>query len=696
MKLVIVESPNKCKKIREYLGAGYEVHASVGHIRDLPLRDIGVASPDFKPHYEVSERSKPVVAKLKKLVKSADLVYLATDPDREGEAIAWHLKDELKPSNYKRITFNAITKKAIQEAITKAGPIDVKMVAAQECRRVIDRIVGYMVSPVLTKLAGGGTSLSAGRVQSVALRIVVDREREIQNFVASDYFEVKADFPWAGKNEVWTAKWHHQSFQEAMGLEKTDHFTDGGFVGQFVQALTANPHFQVSRVESKPTSQKPPAPFTTSTLQQAASVKLHIGVDAAMKAAQSLFEAGLITYHRTDSPNFEEESAVDIRNWLSSNGHKVVDKSYRWPTKGDAQEAHEAIRPTDISVQAAPGFSAESDEGRLYQMIWLRTAASQMPAAQFHSTRVLLMSAVSIRGQNQPFIATGRVLLDPGWMAMSGEDAAEEKPDSDAPPEKGLPALTQGQSITSTAVRGDTCKTKAPARLTIAALVKALEQNGIGRPSTYASIMTNIQKRNYIEERARKVYATDLGMAVCDTLVGRFSFMDLPFTRMMESALDKVAKGEAQYRAVVAHQHGLLEGELGRIDFGAASADRSRFSGVTPESVTCPACNVGTLRRRKGNSGHFWGCSNYPECKASAPEKSGKKGVPPEPDLDALRVPDPNEVKPEVVLSDENCPKCKKNKLALRNGSRGPFWSCRGFPKCKAAFNDANGKPDLE
>ena len=375
--LVIVESPNKIKKIQKFLGDSFKVSASVGHFRDLPLRRMGVEAPNFVPDYEVSEDKKKVVSNLKKLIQQANMVYLATDLDREGEAIAWHLREVLKPKKYRRIKFNEITKKALTEAISKAGDIDMMLVAAQEARRVLDRIVGYTVSPLLTELSGAGVNLSAGRVQSAALLLLVEREQAITSFVSVDHYKLKVSFPWPGKQAVWTAEWQHKALQAAMGVEQTDLFTHAAYLQSLADAIKGQPAFMVYKLESREEDRKAPAPFTTSTLQQAASVKLGMDVDQTMKKAQALFEAGLITYHRTDSPNLSEESAQEIRAWLTGKGHAVPAARNTWASKADAQEAHEAIRPTAIDITPSD-FAPDSDEMKLYKLIWLRAVASHL------------------------------------------------------------------------------------------------------------------------------------------------------------------------------------------------------------------------------------------------------------------------------------------------------------------------------
>lgn len=697
--LVIVESPNKIKKVQAYLGDNYKVAASVGHFRDLPLRRMGVEAPNFVPEYEVSEEKKKVVANLKKLIQKADIVYLATDLDREGEAIAWHLREVLRPKKYRRIKFNEITKKALTEAIAKAGDIDMLLVAAQEARRVLDRIVGYTVSPLLTEISGAAVNLSAGRVQSAALLLLVDREQAITSFVSVDHYKLKVSFPWPGKQAVWSAEWQHKALQAAMGVEQTEMFTSAPYLQSLAQAIKAQPAFMVYRIESREEDRRAPAPFTTSTLQQAASVMLGMEVDQTMKKAQALFEAGLITYHRTDSPNLAEESAEEIRTWLTGQGHAVPQKRNMWASKADAQEAHEAIRPTAVGITPTD-FAPDSDEMKLYKLIWLRAVASQMVPARYHATKALLLSAVKVKDHNLQFLAKGRVLLSPGWLALTPDDAVEEKDDEskEEDDDKSLPELQEQARLQCCEVTPVTTATKPPPRLTDASLTKLLESMGIGRPSTFASIVATLYKREYIRKEGRKLFATALGIGVISILRGRFSFINYDFTKMIEGALDQIATGKASYLAVVGYQHQVLTSEVEKIkaDPIVTAAVAEQKAEMFGEQITCPVCKEGTLRRRSTASGAFWGCTAYPACTASCNDVKAR-GKLPAPDLTSIRTKDSSTdngaPKPAPVISEEHCPKCKKKHMSLRQGTKGPFWGCLGYPKCKGTAPDDNGKP---
>lgn len=716
MKLLIVESPSKAKNIKAYLGTGWIVAPSYGHIRDLPEREMGVEAPEFRPNYVVPERSRAHVAKLKQFVKDASEVFLAADPDREGEAIAWHIAQVTKPSKFKRVRFSEVTKTAIEKAIANAGDIDINMVKAQEARRVLDRLVGYTVSPFLTKMTGSAAPLSAGRVQSVAVRLVVDRERSIRDFVSTEHYRIFAEFA-TNDGSTWRARWDHLPLlallnqtsipaspenadgEPCEGEQEQDEstlWTNHGFAQQFASALQQSPDFSISNVETRRSHRKPPAPFTTSTLQQAASVALKLSPDETMKAAQTLFENGLITYMRTDSPSLSVEGEQMIRDWLQTQEEQrgaslLPDQPHRWPAKGNAQEAHEAIRPTQVGI-TTPDEGSETEKS-LYRLIWLRSVASQMKSAEFDVTRVELISDVAIKGTPQIFIARGRVMLEAGWMSLTKGDFTQDQEggDQQATTEQVLPNLAQGQRLTASDFDLNTSTTKPPPRYTEATLVRALESEGIGRPSTYASILTNIRNRAYIEIKSRKVYAAALGEVVVDALTPHFGFMDYQFTRTMEAGLDQIAAGTAGFKSVVAYQFNELESSMGRAK-AAPPLTTTLPPSLAADAYPCPICTKGHLRRRKGKIGHFWSCSNYPDCTASGQDVKKKRGADPEPDMDTVRV---KEAKASSELSDVDCPKCGKHKLVKRCGTRGDFWACSGYPKCKQTVQDDAGKPAI-
>lgn len=659
MKLLIVESPGKVKKIQGFLGSGWRVEASVGHVRDLPLYDMGVSPPNFRPSYAPTERGKSVLAKLASAVKSADSVFLAMDPDREGEAIAWHLEDALRLENPGRITFSEITEKAVKMALEHPRALDRNLVAAQEGRRVLDRLVGYMVSVPLSRAIGG--KKSAGRVQSPALRLVVEREREIRAFKVTTHYGVELVFDaldniTPGWKATWLAKaWLGPGQEYLMEKEKA-------------VRVAAMRRVKVLACQDTETKATPPAPFTTSTLQQAASNSLKLSPKKTMEAAQRLYEAGHITYMRTDSPNISEESVAEIREYCLNSNWPVVATPRRWKSKAGAQEAHEAIRPTHIEMEEAGDTDSEK---ALYVMIRLRTLASQLEDAVF-AVRTALLQGEDIEGRMPEFEAKGRTLVKPGWkMVMAADQTEDGEEEADNP----VPQLNAGSLLTVGGSKVVTHKTKAPPRYTEATLVKALEGRGIGRPSTYAAILENILGRGYVRLEKRALAATADGEAVVDALMGRFAFLEYSFTKELEDDLDAIAEGRTGYIDVMRKMHHCLEDELGQ--FQAAT--------VAP----CPDCGK-PLRRivrapgKNGQGGYdFWGCTGYPDCPATFADNGGKPGQ---------RL----EKREKPPLNTYKCPECGKP-LAHRTKD-GPggynFWGCSGFPKCKVTFQDDNGKPE--
>jgi DNA topoisomerase-1 len=549
--IMIVESPNKVKKITHYLHelgkSDIEVVASVGHIRDLPENELGVDTTTLVPTYVVSENKTLIVAKLKKAVQGASEVYLATDPDREGESISWHLYDALgiKRLNIPvfRVRFNEINKKAIGEAITEAGKIDMQLVYAQEARRVLDRLVGYLVSPRL------GSRLSAGRVQSPALRLIVDREDEIENFKPITYYDVAAHVK--DPKRRCTAFWVHDSYRQ----KDQEHWLDEG-TAQKIATVT---QLKVVSVEQKQRSIKAPAPFTTSSLQQAASIALGFAPDKTMDLAQNLFAQGAISYHRTDCPNLSGEAINDIVRALKAANLPFTHKPNTWPSKSGAQEAHEAIHPSDYTLI----FAGETeDEQLLYELIKQRALACQMPDAIFDVTTVSLEGNVRVPLDTKPalFKMRGEVPTEQrGWMALTQAHEIESiDPDTQV-----LPVFQQGELVD---VIGEmqTKKTKPPGRYTEASLVKKLESFEIGRPSTYASIIANIKRRDYVVvNKKRQLEPTEKGKSLIYALKNaRFSFMEYDWTREIEQRLDAISLGQDKYKSVVFDILKVLEKEL--------------------------------------------------------------------------------------------------------------------------------------
>ncbi|WP_185265994.1 type I DNA topoisomerase [Halopseudomonas xiamenensis] len=665
--LVIVESPGKIKKISSILGSGYKVVASVGHVRDLPGRELGVDPTSFTPSYVPTERGKGVLAKLRKEVAAADQVILATDPDREGEAIAWHLADALRLKQPKRITFTAITKDKIREAMAQMRGIDYDRVRAQEARRVLDRLVGYKVSPALSDRAGH--ALSAGRVQSPAVRLVVDREREIANFKPVKHFGVELLLPIAGHwpenpKAVWRAQWDTRPH-----LAKGEEYLVDRALAERV-ALVRD--VQVARFENSFSNRAPAAPFTTSTLQQEAGKRLKMKPKRVMDLAQKLYEQGAITYHRTDNPNLDPAGVEAIRSYAQSAGLELADKLRSWKAKDGAQEGHEAIRPADVTALRA---GEDTEQQALYELIWRRAVASQLADARYAVRKVLLNG--DAQGTPVRFIGQGRKLIDPGWLRVYGQDEPEEG--EQAEPVNPIPKLEVGQPLRAVDARVLDKVTKPPTRFKQPTLVAELERQGIGRPSTYAAILENITSRGYlIEDKKGFLSPSPTGEVIRDALVGTFAFANLDFTRELEDELDQIAERRVSYEQVIGKTWALLDKELGGLRQTQVNLPKSA-------EHACPACGA-ALRRRKGAKGFFWGCSAYPGCKTALPDERGKPGK-------------ARERKPQPEPSEHACPKCSKPLLhRVGTGKKGAydFWACSGFPKCKASFENRNGTPVLD
>ena len=591
-KLLILESPGKVKKVQEILGSGWKVAASVGHVRDLPIKEMGVAAPDFKPKYVPTDRGKDVLGRLANLVKNAEAVYLATDPDREGEAIAWHLQDALKLKGAKRVTYAEITEKAIKAALDAPRSIDMALVAAQEGRRVLDRFCGYMVSGPLSNVAG--EKLSAGRVQSPAVRLVVEREREIQNVRSTTHYGAELTFENVDNiTDGWKAVWQVKPW-----LEDGQEYLLDKALAEKAAALRS---LEVTDCKESESRSAPPAPFTTSSLQQAASNALKFTPKQTMQLAQRLYEQGMITYMRTDSPNLSEDAVEGIRAFCESQGWPLVEKPRSWKSKEGAQEAHEAIRPTHIEIEEV---GKTVDEKALYRLIRLRSLACQLEDAVY-AVRLLQLTA-ELGGKQAVFEAKGRTLLSQGWKVLTAGDAATEDADDSAEPENPVPAMKAGTRPTALAGTVLTRKTKPAARFTEASLVRELEKRGIGRPSTYAAILDTIMSRGYVKTEKRFLVPTPVGVLVVDGLQGNFSFIEYDFTRTMEQALDDIAEGKADYRAMIGEAHARLDQELQAF--------------VKATGKACPKCGKAMVRRVKkpgkdSKGGYdFWGCTGWPDC----------------------------------------------------------------------------------
>jgi DNA topoisomerase-1 len=752
--LVIVESPAKAKTINKYLGPNYVVKASMGHVRDLPRSGMGVDLTKFEPSYEVIQGRGKVVTELKKLAKDANKVYLATDLDREGEAIAWHLKEVLKipESKAARVVFNQITKSAIQEAFRNPHKIDEDKVNAQQARRILDRVVGYEISPILWRKVARG--LSAGRVQSVAVRLIVERERQIEQFVPDEFWKVAGIFTtnraeledlvarWAdfhlsagdkertrAERDTWLTEHHAfetelvefagqkiqiqsaeqaQQICEALGFEvterKTDDAPDGKGPAKHLVSLIGRTlpkiPFVIKAIETKRTSSRPSAPFITSTLQQAASTRMGYPASRTMRIAQTLYEAGHITYMRTDSTNLSGDAIQMVRGFISDKFGKpyLPDQPNFFASRQSAQEAHEAIRPTDVAFdpQNARG-ELKDDEARLYKLIWDRFVACQMTPAQFDATSVLV-SGSTARGE-AIFKGTGRKLIFDGFMRVTGVSSEDQL----------LPDLNEGQNVFPVELDPEQNFTQPPPRYTEASLVKALEAEGIGRPSTYANIIQTIQDRGYVEQLDRRFYATLLGQIVTDKLVQGFPrVMDVQFTANMEGQLDAIEEQHLDWLKLLRDFYGPFHQDVEQ------ALEKLEHAGGTPSDYTCEKCGKPLLYRISKN-GFFLACSGYPDCRETKPvDARGRPTVREEtehkcplcgkpmirrqgrfgqflgcsgyPECDMIQNLDKQgniqPPKPKPFTTHLSCQKCGKP-IYLRRGKRGPWLGCSGYPRCR-------------
>jgi DNA topoisomerase-1 len=710
-----VESPAKAKTINKYLGADFEVVASKGHVRDLPKKGFGIdIEAGWQPTYRPLEDRKDVLTTLKKQVARADTVYLAPDPDREGEAIAWHLKEALGLSDerVRRVTFNEITKRAIQDAFAHPGQINMDLVQAQEARRILDRVVGYKLSPLLRKKVTKG--LSAGRVQSVAVRLIVEREREIQKFVPEEFWKISAVLSpqgtvaplkekGKGKKEkaAPVAQKPRATKKPARNAPKATDESDGAarvpapaaievppgaFLAELAEwagqkfkagkeeevrpilAALDGATYVVAKVEQKDRPEKAPPPFTTSTLQQQASIRLHYPAKKTMMVAQRLYEGvelgsegsvALITYMRTDSTRISADALQACRAHIAQNfGDRYLpEKPNIYASGKSAQEAHEAIRPTDLAntpEKVAPFLP--HDLHRLYTLIYHRFVASQMTPAVFAITNVDVKAAEGV------FKAQGKVLKFDGYRRVLAPAGKQE--------DALLPPLHQDQPLDLHSLTPTQHFTQPPPRYNEASLVKTLEKEGIGRPSTYAAIINKIQERGYVELKERRFHATETGMVVTDLLVAHFpQVMDLKFTSHMEEDLDLIETGKTHRNPVLDEFYVPFKQALD------AAENNMPAQGGIQTGENCPQCGKPlVVRFSQKAGGKFLGCSGYPECKYIKPREG-----------EAAR--------PAPVVTEHLCPECGKPMLQ-RMGRRGPFLGCSGYPDCKTTMNfDDSGKP---
>ncbi|MBP8951701.1 MAG: type I DNA topoisomerase [Armatimonadetes bacterium] len=701
---IIVESPTKTRTLKRFLGDEYKLLASMGHVRDLPESELAVdVEGGFKPRYVTDARQSKVLGQLKKALKGVDKVYLASDPDREGEAIAWHLAEALGLGDAERIEFNEITETAVREALNHPRKIDMERVNAQQARRILDRLVGYLLSPLLwEKVAGrarGSASLSAGRVQSAALRLICEREREIAAFVPEEYWSVTATLTPEGEEIPFTADLKTKDGED-LELKTEEQVTP------IVEELRQL-QYAVDAVEKKERRRNPQPPFITSTLQRAAASELYFSARKTMLIAQELYQGvdmaegtvGLITYMRTDSTRIADQARTAAVSLIKErHGDAYVGPGAKGKQAKGAQDAHEAIRPTYVDKDpesVRPFLSA--DQFKLYDLIWRRFIASQMSAAVFDQT------TLSIQAGPYGLRATGSVLKFPGFLSVLKGDPEEDED------EKTLPELIAGQALRLLDVAGDQHFTKPPPRYTESTLVRALEENGVGRPSTYAQIIETLRQRKYVRMQSRQFVATATGMAVNDYLVERFpDIVDVEFTARVEDDLDGIEQGETDWAQLLrafyepfkekveeAQSAPLkeLEGErcpecggrlLERYSLYGKFAGCENYPGCTykkdltgdilprnepkPLGEKCPECGA-DLVVRQGRRGEFVGCSGYPKCRYTRPLEGEKKP------------------RRQAIETDILCDKCEKKNMVIRFGRRGPFLGCAGYPRCRNTRN---------
>jgi DNA topoisomerase-1 len=640
MKLLIVESPSKAKTIEKYLEGAYTVRASVGHIRDLPKsnKDAIDIPGGFIPHYVISPGKEKVISEIETLARKADEVLLATDPDREGEAIAWHIKEAVGLKNPKRVRFHEITKDAIKEAIAHPTEIDENLRKAQEARRVLDRLVGYDLSGLIWKKVRYG--LSAGRVQSPALRIIMEREREIRAFKPEQFWIIEADVKTAGAIKILLG-----CDKEPRDIKEVEKILEVG----------NKEEWSVKSVTETETKRSPKAPFTTSTLQQTASTRLGFSPSRTMGIAQKLYEAGYITYMRTDSTNLSETALGQIATMVSKKyGANYSSKNIYKTKSKNAQEAHEAIRPTDAGKEIA-GFTDEQKE--LYRLIWQRTVASQMTDAKVLRTKI---TAVVGEGIIPTFSINGSRVLFDGWMKAD--------PDANGGDVE-LPKVTEGEKLNLIEIRSTEKFTEPPGRYSEAGLIKELEKRGIGRPSTYASIMKTIEDRGYVNKINKALFPTDTGEVVSDFLEKNFpEYISDTFTAEMEDELDDIATGKREYVKTLKDFYGPFSKEVKE----KGKIEKITNLGDADPSIKCPKCG-GPMIIKLSKNGKFLSCKNYPDClgarKMTGEEMEGPKET------------------------GEMCPECKTGKLMEREGKFGKFVACSNYPKCKYIKKDANLNP---
>ncbi|MFH1129149.1 MAG: type I DNA topoisomerase [Patescibacteria group bacterium] len=648
--LIIVESPTKAKTLQGFLGSNFDIQSSFGHVRDLPQKELAIdIENDFEPKYVIIPKAKKNIAILKEKVKKSDEVILATDEDREGEAIAWHLAEALKLKNPKRIVFHEITKHAIEEALKNPRKIDLNLVDAQQARRILDRLVGYKLSPLLWKKVAMG--LSAGRVQSIVVRLIVEKEREIQGFKIEEYWEILGDFK-TPRNEEFSAKLQKIDGKTIDKIEiKSQKEAD-----KLLEILSKE-NYYVAEIIKKEVSRNPLPPFTTSTLQQEANRRLGFSAKQTMMTAQKLYEMGFITYMRTDSLNLSQkfigETENYIKNTLGNNYSET--RNFKTKSKG-AQEAHEAIRPTDTSktpeqLKNDPNRS----QFRLYQLIWQRAVASQMSPAKFDATSV----DVNTKDDKYTFKINGQIIKFDGFLKFYPSSTKEEI----------LPKIEKKENIDCIKINPLQKFTQPPARYSDATIVKILEEKGIGRPSTYAPTISTVIDRGYAERTENKrLKPSEIAFIVNDLLMEHFfNIVDFDFTAKMENDLDKIAEGEQKWRETLKKFYG----PFGKNIVAKEKELVKKNITETKTDQVCEKCGSAMIIK-VGRYGKFLACSNYPKCKNT--KKLDSEG---------------NEiVREKPVMLEEKCPDCGAS-LVMRQGRYGSFKGCSAYPKCKYIKKEA-------
>jgi len=687
--LVIVESPTKAKTINKYLGKQFVVKASIGHIKDLPKKDLAVdVENGFKPKYEVIEGKKKLMQELRDAAKSVDSIYLAADPDREGEAICWHLQEELKwkkgdkrkaedAPKFFRVLFNEITKKSIDKAFEKPGQVNINLVDAQQARRVLDRLVGYKISPLLWDKVRRG--LSAGRVQTVAVRVIVEREREIRAFVKQEYWTLDANLE-AKKKPVFDARLFRKG-------EDQPEIADQAAADALVADLQGS-KFIVKSVGTKEKRRNPVAPFITSTLQQESSRKLRFSVKRTMMLAQQLYEGielgsegsvGLITYMRTDSTRISDDALAEARELIGTRfGPQYIPAAPNvYKSKKDAQDAHEAVRPS--SAMRTPDDVAQylaEDQLKIYRLIWMRFIASQMNPAVFDQTTIDI-NVKGLSAVDYIFRATGSVEKFDGFLKVyeEGKDAKDEEDDE---LKHKLPAVEEGAELKLRALKPEQHFTEPPPRYTEATLVKKLESDGVGRPSTYASILSTIQEREYVTKEGGKFKPTELGMVVTDLLLESFNdIFDVRYTARMEQDLDEIEDGKLDWREAMGDFYERFMKDLGNAEENMTNIKRME----KPTDLTCDKCGK-PLVIKWGKHGSFLACTGYPDCTYT------RELTVDLPDIDSEGLGEQGD--------EEYCQNCGRP-MVLKKGRFGTFYACTGYPDCKTTkqIGGAQKKADV-